>query len=64
MIHKQQKYLQGGVFVHICTDINGPQRISPTKVVEDPLTFPLELPECQSFHLSCKISQHLLDGMV
>ena len=40
-----------------CTDVNGPQRMNPNDLSDVPLVPPVG----QSFHLSCKISSHLLD---
>ncbi len=39
----------------------GPQRMNPTYFVD--LDFFPALPAGQTFHLSCEISQHLLDGL-
>lgn len=44
------------------TDIHGPQRMNATNF-GDPLAFHLMPPAGQHFHLSCKMSEHLLDGL-
>lgn len=45
------------------TDIYGPQWMKPNDF-GDTLTSPLAPLASQSFHLSCEISQHLLDGLL
>lgn len=42
--------------------MNGPQRMNPNVFV-DALTFYPAPPASQRFHLSCEISQDLLDGL-
>ncbi len=52
----------GWIALKFCTDIHGAQRINPNDF-GDPLTFPLAPPAGITYHLSCKISQHLFDGL-
>ncbi len=52
----------GWIVIKFCTDVHGSQRMNPTDF-GDPLTFSLAPPAGQSFHLSCEISQYLLDGL-
>ncbi len=46
----------------VCTGIRGPQWMNPNNH-GDPLNFHFAPPAGQSFHLSSKISQYLLDGL-
>ncbi len=52
----------GSIEIRFGTDIHGAQMVNPHDV-GDPLTCPLMPPAGQSFHLSSKIYQHLIDGM-
>ncbi len=44
------------------SDFHGCQMMNPN-YFGDPFAFPVAPPAGQSFHLSCEISQHLLDGL-